>query len=337
MSSVREAPVAATPSRRGTQASRAVTLALIAAPAVALGITIPILWGRAVSPLDLVVAAALYLVSGFGIAVGYHRLFTHSSFVARRPLRLALAAAGSLALEGSVVGWVANHRRHHMHSDRDGDPHSPWRYGGSPLGRLRGLAWAHIGWLFSTDTTDARRFAPDLLKDHDMVAISRLFPVAAVLSLAIPAAIGWAITGTVVGAVTGLVWGGLVRVALLHHMTWSVNSLCHMYGRRPFATKDHSANLAALAVLSFGESWHNFHHAAPSSARHGVLPGQLDLAAIVIRGLERVGLAREVRWPSPARIARARIVAIPTPDADDGSGYASSHARPEKLRPQAIR
>jgi len=291
------------PSRRGTVGSRVVTAALIVAPVVALAIAVPFLWGQAVTLRDMVMAVAFYAVTGHGISIGYHRMFTHSSFVSNRPLRLALAGAGSMALEGSVIGWVANHRRHHMFSDRAGDPHSPWRYGTGVLAQTRGLLWAHVGWLFSRDTTAAERFAPDLLDDRDIVVVSRLFPVFAIVSLVAPAALGWALTGTLVGAITGFIWAGLVRVALLHHMTWSVNSICHMFGRQPFATRDHSANFAPLAVLSFGESWHSFHHASPSSARHGVLPWQLDTSAEVIRVFERFGWASKVRWPTARRLA----------------------------------
>jgi stearoyl-CoA desaturase (delta-9 desaturase) len=277
---------------------------LIAGPVVAVALLL--LRARpAVSLLDVGMAVVMYVITGFGIAVGYHRLLTHSSFTARRSVRLVLVAAGSMAVEGSPIGWVANHRRHHVFSDKNGDPHSPWQYDGRPLGRVRGLLWSHLGWLFSRDTTSAARFAPDLLRDRDIAIMSRLFPVLAMASILLPGLVGWAVTGTFAGAATGVVWAGLVRIALLHHVTWSVNSLCHMFGARPFDAPDHSANIAPLALLSFGESWHNFHHACPSAARHGVLPHQIDAAAGLIRFLERSGLASKVRWPSSARIAVA--------------------------------
>jgi stearoyl-CoA desaturase (delta-9 desaturase) len=295
------------PEGNGSVASRIVTASLVVAPGIALGILLPLMWGNAVTLRDLVLAAVLYIVTGHGVTVGFHRLFTHSSFVPSRPLKIALAVTGSMALEGSVVGWVANHRRHHMYSDREGDPHSPWRYGAGPLAQLRGLAWAHIGWLFATDTTSARRFAPDLLDDRDIATLSRLFPIFAIASLALPFALGWLLAGTIGGALSALVWAGVVRMALLHHVTWSVNSLCHMFGKRAYRTADRSRNLWSLAVLSFGESWHNFHHAFPSSARHGAMRHQIDSSAAVIRLFERFGWVTRVRWPTPARIAQAQV------------------------------
>jgi stearoyl-CoA desaturase (Delta-9 desaturase) len=301
------APSESPPNVAGTIVSRVVTATLVVSPGIALGIAIPLMWDHAVSLTDIVLATVLYLVTGHGMTVGFHRLFTHSSFVPNRPLKIALAVSGSMALEGSVVGWVANHRRHHMYSDREGDPHSPWRYGPGPLAQLRGLGWAHVGWLFSTDTTSVRRFAPDALDDRDLVILSRLFPVFAVASLALPFALGWLLAGTLGGALTALVWAGVVRMALLHHVTWSINSICHMFGSRRFRTTDSSRNFPGLALLSFGESWHNFHHARPSSARHGALRHQIDSSAAIIRVFEWLGWATQVRWPAPARVADARV------------------------------
>lgn len=295
------------PKPQGSLVSRIVTASLVVSPGIALGIMIPLMWGHAVTLLDLVLATVLYLITGHGITVGFHRLFTHSSFVPRRPLKIALAVTGSMALEGSVVGWVANHRRHHMHSDQEGDPHSPWRYGSGPLAQLRGLGWAHIGWLFATDMTSAKRFAPDMLDDRDIAILSRLFPLFAIASLALPFALGWLLAGTIGGALSALVWAGVVRMALLHHVTWSINSICHMFGKRAFGTKDSSRNFSPLAILSFGESWHNFHHAFPSSARHGASRHQLDSSAALIRLFERLGWATRVRWPNPARMASAQV------------------------------
>jgi len=278
--------------------SRTITTILVVGPVVALGIALPLLWGHAIGVRDVLLALAFYLVSAFGVTVGFHRLFTHRSFTTNRPLKIVLAAAGSLALEGSLIGWVANHRRHHMFSDRPGDPHSPHSYGPGPGALLRGLLHAHCGWLFAPDTTPSQRFAPDLLGDRDIVVVSRLFPLLAIASLAFPFAIGWVASGNVGGAVTGLLWAGIVRMAALHHVTWSVNSLCHVFGKRPFATRDRSTNLAPLALLSLGESWHNFHHAHPSAARHGAMRHQVDPSAALIRLFERAGWATNVRWPA---------------------------------------
>jgi stearoyl-CoA desaturase (Delta-9 desaturase) len=294
----------ARPNQSSVVTDRVVTSLFVAGPAVALAIALPLLWGNAVNLHDLVLAAVLYLIAGFGISVGFHRLFTHHSFTANRPLKIILAAAGSMAFEGSVTSWVANHRRHHMFSDQPGDPHSPHRYGSGVLAQAKGLFHAHIGWLFTPDITSATRFAPDLLKDRDLVITTRLFPLFAAASFAIPFGIGWVITGTFAGAITALIWAGFVRMALFHHVTWSINSICHMFGTKPFKTKDHSTNFAPLALLSLGESWHSYHHANPSSARHGVLSRQVDLSAGLIRMLERAGWATRVRWPA---LANAKV------------------------------
>ena len=286
------------PGRAARVATRTVTALLVVGPVVALLVAIPLLWGHAISWLDVVLALVFFVVTGHGLSVGFHRLFTHSSFTANRPLKIVLAAAGSLGMEGSIIGWVANHRRHHMFSDRPGDPHSPHRFGPGLVAQARGLAHAHVGWLFAADSTSAQRYAPDLLADPDLVIVSRLFPVFALLSLGAPFALGWVLGGTLAAAVTALLWAGLVRMMVLHHVTWSVNSVCHVFGRRPNQTNDRSTNFAPLALLSFGEAWHNFHHAHPASARHGAFPGQLDSSAEIIRLFERAGWATKVRWPA---------------------------------------
>ena len=274
-----------------------VTVAIVAGPAVALAIAVPLLWGHAVNLTDILMGIALYVVTGFGLTIGFHRLFTHNSFKAGRVLKCALAVVGSMGVEGSVTSWVATHRRHHMYSDQAGDPHSPHRYGQSGLPLLRGLVFSHVGWLFVSDASSAERYAPDMLRDRDLQRIGRLFPVLAVASLAIPFVIGYALAGTLTGAITALVWAGLVRMAVLHHVTWSVNSLCHMFGRRTEETSDKSTNMWPLAIISFGESWHNVHHAHPSWARHGAEPGMIDPSALLIRAFERLGWATKVRWP----------------------------------------
>jgi stearoyl-CoA desaturase (Delta-9 desaturase) len=281
----------------------------VVAPFVALLAAIPLAWGWGVSTLDLVMAGVGYLIAIAGVTVGFHRYLTHGSFKARRPLRIALAVAGSLAVEGAPTKWVADHRRHHAFADREGDPHSPWRYGTGVRALAKGLLYAHCGWLLNREITNKSRFAPDLLADRGIRVVDRLFIPLIVASLLVPAVIGGLVTGSWAGALTGFFWAGLVRMALLHHVTWSVNSICHVVGERPFSSKDKATNFWPLAILSFGESWHNSHHADPTIARHGVLRGQIDPGARLIWLFEKAGWVHDVRWPTAARIAAKRVPA----------------------------
>jgi stearoyl-CoA desaturase (Delta-9 desaturase) len=283
----------------------------VVVPFLALMAAVPIAWGWGLSWLDVAIGLVAYLVSGFGVTVGFHRYFTHGAFKAVRWLRVSLAVAGSLALEGAVVQWVADHRRHHAYADCEGDPHSPWRYGATVGGLAKGLFFAHCGWLFRRQPSNRARFAPDLLADRDVRRVDRHFPVLAVVSVLAPPVLGGLLTWSWYGALTAFFWASLVRVALLHHITWSINSICHVYGQRPFATHadDRAANFWPLAIISFGESWHNSHHADPTCARHGVLPGQLDPAARLIWLLEKVGWVYDVRWPVPQRFKARRVSA----------------------------
>ncbi len=258
--------------------------------------------------LDVGLAFGFYAIAGHGVTVGLHRYFTHGSFKANRGLKIALGIAGSLAVQGPMIRWVADHRKHHANSDKAGDPHSPWRFGRGPLAVAKGFWWAHTGWLFDREQTSKERFAPDLVADPDLRKIHALFPLFTVLTLGGPALIGGLVTGSWWGAWTALFWAGFVRVGVLHHVTWSINSICHMYGSRPFASRDESRNVGGLlAVLSMGESWHNLHHAEPTSARHGVDRHQVDSSARVIALFEGLGWARDVRWPRPERLARKRV------------------------------
>jgi stearoyl-CoA desaturase (delta-9 desaturase) len=245
------------------------------------------------------------------VTVGLHRHFTHQSFKARPWLRVTMAIAGSLAVQGNVLNWVADHRRHHAFSDREGDPHSPWRFGTDTRALLKGLLYAHIGWMLKRELSNRARFAPDIATDRDLRIVGRFFGPLTVASLLVPALVGGLVTGTWTGALTGFFWAGVMRMALLHHVTWSVNSVCHVTGRRPFASRDKATNFWPLALLSFGESWHNSHHADPTGARHGVLPGQLDPSARLIRIFEKLGWAYDVRWPNPDRLD-ARLLPDPT-------------------------
>jgi stearoyl-CoA desaturase (delta-9 desaturase) len=272
-------------------------------PLAGLTVAIPVGWGWGLSVLDLTMAVVAYVLTGLAVTVGYHRGFTHRSFKARRPLRIALAIGGSLAVEGPPVQWVANHRRHHAFSDREGDPHSPWRYGTDTRALLKGLLYAHVGWMLRRELSNRARFAPDILADRDLRAVGRLSGVLVAVSLLVPALVGGLISGTWSGAIAGFFWAGLIRVALLHHVTWSVNSVCHVVGKRPYRSRDRATNFWPLALLSFGESWHNSHHADPAAARHGTLPGQIDPSARVIWLLEKLNLVYDVRWPDPRRMA----------------------------------
>ena len=281
-------------------------LAVVAAAALAI-------IGRGVNWLDIGLAVGFYFATGHGVTIGYHRLLTHRSFKAARPLKIALAIAGSMAIQGGVIRWVADHRKHHQHSDADGDPHSPWRYGGGFRGLSRGLWWAHSGWLFDRRQAVKQRYAPDLCEDPDLSRIHALFPLWVAISVLAPPAIAFAVTGSWEVALSALLWASLVRIFLLHHVTFAINSICHVAGRRPFTTRDRSTNFWPLAVLSMGESWHNFHHADPTAARHGVGRGQLDSSARLIRGFELMGWARDVRWPDAARVQQRRTVpTLPT-------------------------
>ncbi|MBC8093110.1 MAG: fatty acid desaturase [Pseudonocardia sp.] len=289
--------------QRGTAATVSVYVFVIV-PLLALIAAVPVAWGWGLGWSDVVIALVFYVISGLGITVGFHRYFTHGSFKANRVLRIALAISGSLAMQGPVIDWVADHRRHHAFSDKEGDPHSPWLFGTGPRALARGFYHSHMGWLFGPDQTNEARFTPDLLADRDIVRVDKLFVLWSVLSLAVPALLGGLLTMSWWGALTAFFWGGLVRVALLHHVTWSINSICHMIGEQPFAARDHSRNVWPLAVLSFGESWHNLHHADPTCARHGVQRGQVDISARTIWAFERLGWAHSVRWPTARRLEK---------------------------------
>jgi stearoyl-CoA desaturase (delta-9 desaturase) len=286
---------------------------VVAVPLLALLAAVPLAWGWGLTVRDLTLAAGCYVLSGLGVTVGFHRYFTHRGFTARRWVRIGLAIAGSLAVQGPVIDWVADHRRHHAFADRDGDPHSPWRYGDSATALVKGLWHAHIGWLLRGERSNAARFAPDLLADLDIRRVNDAFGWLAAASLLGPALLDGLIGRSWSALVAGLFWAGLVRVALLHHVTWSINSLCHVLGARPFRARDRSTNLWPLALISFGESWHNAHHADPTCARHGVLPGQPDISARVIWAGEKLGWLSQVRWPTPTRRNRLAPAAAPPP------------------------
>jgi stearoyl-CoA desaturase (Delta-9 desaturase) len=286
-------------------ADRIITGLVTAVPFLLLGVAAWQVWNEALHWRDLAIFGAVYAVTGLGITVGFHRLLTHRSFKTSPALRGIFAALGSAAIEGPVISWVADHRKHHAFSDEEGDPHSPHvGHGGGWRGTLRGLFHAHMGWLFiHTERGAKRRFAPDLMDDPVVSFVDRTFLLWAAIGLAVPFGLGYAIGGTLVAGLTALLWGGAVRVFLLHHFTYSINSVCHVFGRRRFATDDESRNVVWLALPTFGEAWHNNHHAFPTSAIHGLRRWELDPSAAVIRTLERLGLAWDVVRISPDRQA----------------------------------
>jgi stearoyl-CoA desaturase (delta-9 desaturase) len=289
-----------------TKVEKAANLGAVVIPFLATLTAVVLLWNSFVSAGDLAIAAVMYILTAVGITVGFHRLLTHRSFQTSKPIEYAFALLGSMAVQGPVISWVADHRKHHAHTDEEGDPHSPH------LGRddgvrgiLTGLWHAHSGWLMSTQgRADWKRYAPDLYEDRGMRTISRQFAALVLLSLALPALAGYAISGTLAGAATGLLWGGLVRIFFVHHITWSVNSVCHYFGTRRFDTDDRSTNVFWLALPSLGESWHHNHHAFPRSAVHGLRRWEVDPSALIIGAMERLGLARNVVRISPERQAQ---------------------------------
>jgi stearoyl-CoA desaturase (delta-9 desaturase) len=289
--------------------ARIITGIVTVAPVLSLAFVAWQLWGGLLRWNDLIIFAVLYVLTGLGVTVGFHRLFTHRSFKTTRWLRGLFGILGSAAIEGPVISWVADHRKHHAFSDVPGDPHSPHvDHGHGWRGALRGLAHAHVGWLFiHTQRGRRNRYAPDLIADGVVSWVDRTFFVWAIGGLAVAFLLGWLLGGTLKAGLTGLLWGGAVRMLVLHHATYSINSLCHYFGRSPYRTGDESRNLAWLAPLTLGEAWHNNHHAFPTSAVHGLERRQLDISAFVITGLERFGLAWDVvRIKPEAREAKLR-------------------------------
>jgi stearoyl-CoA desaturase (delta-9 desaturase) len=285
---------------------KSVNLIGVAIPPLALIVAIVLLWHRAIGPLELGLMIGLYALTGFGVTLGFHRMFTHRAFESSRAFRAVIAVLGSMAVEGSVITWVADHRKHHAFTDVEGDPHSPHLSGPGFVGAIKGLWHAHIGWLFeSVGQAERERFAPDLVKDPVMRAVDRLFFLWVALGFLIPFGIGWAVGGTVGAALTALLWAGLVRVFILHHITWSINSVCHFFGKQRFDIEDESTNVAWLAPFSFGEAWHHNHHAFPTSAFHGLRfwEKMTDPTGLVIIVLEKTGLIWNVVRISPERQA----------------------------------
>ena len=289
---------------------RFANLMIILIPFLSVGAAIYMLWPFGFGWVSLGLLLGMYVLTGLGVTVGYHRLFTHKSFETGPIMTAIIGIAGSMAVEGPIIGWVADHRRHHQHSDQELDPHSPHTHGAGIWNILKGAWHAHMGWLITKGTkTDYYRYAPDLLRNRQIVWLSRTFPLWALLGLAIPTVLGGLITMSWTGALLGLVWGGLVRIFLVHHITWSINSVCHIWGARDYECGDESRNNAICGILGFGEGWHNNHHAFPTSARHGLRWWQVDTSYWVILAMEKLGLARRIKVPSAERLATKRRAA----------------------------
>jgi stearoyl-CoA desaturase (delta-9 desaturase) len=280
-----------------------VNLIVIVVPFLGLVAAAVFLWGWGFTWVELGLLLGMYVLTVLGITVGFHRLFTHGAFETNRVIRFILAALGSMAVQGPLLEWVAQHRRHHQHSDTPEDPHSPHHQGQGFLGLLRGVCHAHLGWFFKAQPPNLSRYVKDLRQSRLLRHVSALFPVWVAVGLLIPTALGAVLTQSWLGALFGLLWGGLVRIFLVHHVTWSVNSICHLWGRRPFQTADHSRNNFLFAVLALGEGWHNNHHAFPTSARHGLRWWQIDVSYWVIRLMALLGLAWKVRLPGYRTVA----------------------------------
>ena len=295
-------------SPRASAGVRIATFIVVILPVLGLAAAVALLWGVAFDWVHLVLLGAMYVVTGVGIGVGYHRLYTHKSFDTGRAMALVWGVLGSMAVEGPLIKWVAVHRKHHQHSDDAADPHSPHAGCGTDghPGLLRGLWRSHVGWLFEKDAPDLARYVPDLQKDPVARFVDRTFLLWVGVGLLLPAMLGGLIAGSWTGALLGFLWGGLVRVLVVHHITWCINSVCHIWGAQPFESRDESRDNPVFGVLAFGEGWHNSHHAFPTSARHGLRWWQFDFNYLVIRAMESLRLARNVRVPSAERVAARR-------------------------------
>jgi stearoyl-CoA desaturase (delta-9 desaturase) len=261
-----------------------------------------LLWNTLVDWSDLAAMLMMYVLTGYGVTLGFHRLLTHRSFQTHKPVEYALAIAGSMAVQGPVMSWVADHRKHHAHTDQEGDPHSPHGHGDGLKGAITGLWYAHLGWLFDrAGQAERQRYARELVEDRGMRVIDRTFPIWVIAGLLLPAALGYLLDGTLAGALTAILWGGAVRIFALHHLTWSINSVCHFFGSRRFAVQDESTNVFWLAPFTFGEAWHHNHHAFPRSAVHGLRWWEVDPTAYAIRAMRRLKLAWNVVEISPER------------------------------------
>jgi stearoyl-CoA desaturase (delta-9 desaturase) len=302
--------IAVQPAPSAVRTLKLIAGATVVGPFVGTVLAIGLAFAYGVSATALVLFAVMVTLSSLGISIGFHRMFAHRGLQTSRPMRILLVILGSMAMQGSLLYWVATHRRHHQFSDTELDPHSPHFKGEHQLGYWGGLWHGHIGWMFASEVSNAARFYPDMLRDKEIFRLQQRYLTWAVLGLLIPAAIGFGVSGgSLYGALEGLLWGGAVRLAFVHHAFWAVGSICHLHGRRPFETRDQSANNYLVALLSFGEGLQNNHHAFPTSARHGMRWWEPDIAGWTIVLGKKLGVFWEVKHPSPAQIENKRVAA----------------------------
>lgn len=297
-----EVPLEATPLGWGV---RIVTLLAVVVPIFGLVAAGALMWGYGFHWVELGLLIGMYLATAIGITVGYHRYFTHRSFETVTPVQFMLAVLGSMAFQGPMLTWVAVHRRHHQHSDQADDPHSPHAHGGGIRGLLKGLWHAHLGWMFKPPGFHIGSYVRDFDQRPWLKVVSHLFPLWVALGLLLPTALGWLLIGGWLGAVLGLLWGGVIRIFLVHHVTWSINSICHLWGTQPYKGRDESRNNLLFGILGLGEGFHNNHHAFPTSARHGLKWWQVDVSYLFIRLLGWCGLAWRIRLPSEKALQTA--------------------------------
>jgi stearoyl-CoA desaturase (delta-9 desaturase) len=294
-----------------TLTTQIVTCVAVIVPFLGLVAAIVSLWGWAVGWPELSLLVGMYLATGLGVTLGFHRYFAHRSFETVRPIKFVLGVLGSMSMQGPILRWVAVHRRHHQHSDTEEDPHSPHGHGGGVRGVLVGFWHAHIGWMFDDKPLRLGRYVRDFRSDRLMATLNRLFGVWVFLGLLVPTAVGGLLTGTWTGALLGFLWGGLARIFLVHHATWSINSVCHIWGRQPFKARDESRNNFIFGVIGLGEGWHNNHHAFPASARHGLRWWEIDFSYLVLQLLRLLRLAWNVRLPTSQALKTLQRSASP--------------------------
>ena len=284
------------------RAQRSYALATIIMPLLGTVAAIVLMCFHPITAIDIGLLVFMYVLTSVGITVGFHRYFSHRSFEAHPALEVALGIMGSMAAQGSIVYWAATHRRHHTYSEQADDPHSPYVHDGKTLGFLRGFWHSHIGWMLASQMTNTARFARDLIKRPLIARINAMYSVWVMAGVLLPACLGGLLSQTWMGALTGFLWGGMVRLCLVHHMMWTSGSTAHMFGLRHFNTNDNSTNNPVLALANLGEAWHNNHHAFPYSAMFGLKWWQIDMGGCFIRTAQALGLARNVRRPSPDQI-----------------------------------